>query len=66
MTTNRAIEEGREAGATGRILKFAPDGTFIQEWGQIGTLHGEFRTPHALEFDSQGRLFRRRPRQPSY
>ena len=57
MTTNQAIEEGREAGATGRILKFAPDGTFIREWGQIGTLHGEFRTPHALEFDSQGRLF---------
>ena len=57
MTTNRAIEEGREAGATGRILKFAPDGTFIREWGRIGTLHGEFRTPHALEFDSQGRLF---------
>ncbi len=57
MTSNRAIEEGREAGATGRILKFAADGTFITEWGRIGTLHGEFRTPHALEFDSQGRLF---------
>ena len=57
MTTNRAIEEGREAGATGRILKFAPDGTFVKEWGRIGTLHGEFRTPHALAFDSQGRLF---------
>ena len=57
MTTNRAIEEGRAAGATGRILKFAADGTFIKEWGRIGTLHGEFRTPHALAFDSQGRLF---------
>ena len=57
MTTNRAIEEGRAAGATGRILKFAPDGTFIKEWGRIGTLHGEVRTPHALAFDSQGRLF---------
>ena len=57
MTTARAIEEGRAAGATGRILKFAADGTFIKEWGRIGTLHGEFRTPHALAFDSQGRLF---------
>ena len=57
MTTNQAIEEGRESGLTGRILKYAPDGTFIMEWGQIGTLHGEFRTPHALEFDSQGRLW---------
>jgi sugar lactone lactonase YvrE len=57
MTTNQAIAAGREAGLTGRILKFAPDGTFIKEWGRIGTLHGEFRTPHALAFDSQGRLF---------
>ena len=57
MTTARAIEEGRESGATGRILKFASDGTFVKEWGRIGALHGEFRTPHALAFDSEGRLF---------
>ena len=44
-------------GATGRIIKFTPDGTHLKEWGQIGSLHGEFRTPHALEFDSQGRLW---------
>ncbi len=44
-------------GATGRIMKFSADGTFIKEWGQIGALHGEFRTPHALAFDSEGRLF---------
>ncbi len=44
-------------GSTGRIIKFAADGTFIKEWGQIGPRHGEFRTPHALAFDSQGRLF---------
>ena len=57
MTSNQAIQEGLEAGNTGRILKFSPDGTFIKEWGQIGVRHGEFRTPHALEFDSQGRLW---------
>ncbi len=44
-------------GSTGRILKFAADGTFIKEWGEIGALHGQFRTPHALAFDSQGRLW---------
>ena len=44
-------------GSTGRILKYTPDGEFIMEWGRIGTGIGEFRTPHALEFDSQGRLF---------
>jgi len=57
MTTNRAIEEGLAAGNTGRIMKFAPDGTFIKEWGRIGVRHGEFRTPHALVVDSKNRLW---------
>ena len=57
MTTEQAIEEGREAGQTGRIVKFTPDGTFIKQWGRLGTRHGEFRTPQALEFESQGRLW---------
>ena len=45
------------AGRTGRILKFDSEGNFIMEWGEIGFRPGQFRTPHALEFDSQGRLF---------
>ncbi|MDX1490715.1 MAG: peptidyl-alpha-hydroxyglycine alpha-amidating lyase family protein [Pseudohongiellaceae bacterium] len=57
MLNEREMEEGRAAGLTGRIMKFAPDGTFIKQWGQIGVRHGEFRTPHALEFDSEGRLW---------
>jgi sugar lactone lactonase YvrE len=57
MTTGQAIAQGREEGSTGRILKYTADGTFVKEWGQIGTNHGEFRTPHALVFDSQGRLW---------
>ena len=44
-------------GRTGRILKFDSEGNFIKEWGEIGFRPGQFRTPHALEFDSQGRLF---------
>ena len=44
-------------GATGRILKFDSEGNFIKEWGTIGDGPGQFRTPHALAFDSQGRLF---------
>ncbi len=44
-------------GATARIMKFTSDGRFIKEWGGIGTAPGEFRTPHALAFDSRGRLF---------
>ena len=44
-------------GSTGRIMKFTKDGEFIKEWGRVGSAPGEFRTPHALAFDSQGRLF---------
>lgn len=57
MISNQAMQEGRDSGQTSRIMKFAPDGTFIKQWGQIGVRHGEFRTPHAMEFDSQGRLW---------
>ena len=57
MTSNAAMEAGLEAGLTARILKFSADGTFIREWGQIGLEHGQFRTPHAMAFDSEGRLW---------
>jgi len=57
MTTSAAIAEGLKNGATSRISKFSPDGKFIKSWGTIGLRHGEFRTPHALAFDSKGRLW---------
>lgn len=57
MTSNQAMAEGRANGLTARIMKFAPDGRFFRQWGQIGVRHGEFRTPHAVDFDSQGRLW---------
>ncbi len=44
-------------GTGGRIVKFTSDGTYVKEWGRMGSGPGEFRTPHALAFDSQGRLF---------
>ena len=44
-------------GSTARIIKFTRDGKFVKEWGRIGSAPGEFRTPHALAFDSRGRLF---------
>ena len=40
-----------------RISKFTQDGRFIKSWGRFGSGPGEFRTPHALAFDSNGRLF---------
>lgn len=44
-------------GPVGRISRFAADGSFIESWGRLGSEAGEFRTPHALAFDSRGRLF---------
>ena len=44
-------------GAIGRISKFAPDGKFIKSWGAFGYGPSEFRGPHSLAMDSQGRLF---------
>jgi DNA-binding beta-propeller fold protein YncE len=40
----------------GRISVFDKTGKFLRTIGKTGTAPGEFRTPHALEFDSKGRL----------
>ena len=40
----------------GRISVFDRNGKFLRVIGKTGTEPGEFRTPHAIEFDSQGRL----------
>jgi len=39
-----------------RISVFDKNGKFLRILGKTGTGPGEFRTPHALAFDSQGRL----------
>ena len=57
LTTAAQMDEARAAGLTGRIVKFSADGEYILEWGEIGTDHGQFRTPHAMEFAAQGRLW---------
>ena len=49
--------ENPPAGTSGRIVKFTADGRYVKEWGRLGAAPGEFRTPHALAFDSRGRLF---------
>jgi sugar lactone lactonase YvrE len=40
-----------------RVMKFTKDGKFITQWGKHGSGPGEFEVPHALAFDSRGRLF---------
>jgi DNA-binding beta-propeller fold protein YncE len=40
-----------------RLVRLRPDGTFVAAYGKMGGAPGEFMGPHALAFDSQGRLF---------
>jgi sugar lactone lactonase YvrE len=40
-----------------RVVKLSKDGKFIKQWGGHGSGPGQFEMPHALAFDSQGRLF---------
>jgi len=40
----------------GRVTVFDRNGKYLRTIGKTGTGPGEFRTPHALEFDSMGRL----------
>ncbi|MGA3188311.1 MAG: peptidyl-alpha-hydroxyglycine alpha-amidating lyase family protein [Bryobacteraceae bacterium] len=52
------ISDGHDRGkGNARVVKFTPDGKFIKQWGGHGSGPGQFEVPHALAFDSQGRLF---------
>lgn len=51
------VADGHDAGGNNRVVKLAPDGSFVAAWGETGTGLGQFRDPHALAMDSQGRLF---------
>lgn len=51
------VADGHGGNTNARIVKFSKDGAFIKTWGKRGTGPGEFNTPHALAFDSRGRLF---------
>ncbi|MBM4186620.1 MAG: hypothetical protein FJ206_04835 [Gemmatimonadetes bacterium] len=51
------VADGHDADGNNRIVKLAADGSYLTEWGTTGSANGEFRDPHALAMDSQGRLF---------
>lgn len=51
------VGDGHGGNTNARVVKFAPDGTFIKSFGRRGTGPGEFATAHSLAMDSQGRLF---------
>lgn len=51
------VVDGHDAGGNNRVMKFDKDGNYLMQWGSTGKEDGEFRDPHALAMDSQGRLF---------
>jgi DNA-binding beta-propeller fold protein YncE len=40
-----------------RVVKLSPDGKFIKAWGKVGDGPSEFKLPHTLRFDGEGRLW---------
>jgi sugar lactone lactonase YvrE len=57
------ISEGHQQGenapptTVARISMFTKDGKYIRSFGTLGSGPGEFRGPHDLAMDAQGRLF---------
>lgn len=51
------VADGHGGNSNARIVKFDKNGKFLKSWGRKGSAHGEFNVPHALAFDSRGRLF---------
>ena len=51
------VADGHDSGGNNRIMKFDKDGNYLMQWGEVGGDHGQFRDPHALAMDSEGRLF---------
>jgi sugar lactone lactonase YvrE len=52
------VSDGHSVGrGNARVVKLSKDGKFIKQWGGHGSAPGQFEMPHALAFDSKGRLF---------
>ncbi|MEE4300131.1 MAG: peptidyl-alpha-hydroxyglycine alpha-amidating lyase family protein [Pseudomonadales bacterium] len=51
------VADGHGRGNNNRIVKYDAEGTYLMEWGGTGGEDGQFRDPHALAMDSEGRLY---------
>lgn len=50
------VSQGHGGGPS-EILIFDKTGKYLRRWGKAGSGPGEFEGPHAMAFDSKGRLF---------
>ena len=41
----------------GRVVRYDAEGNYMETWGELGYGPGQFRDPHALAMDSEGRIF---------
>jgi DNA-binding beta-propeller fold protein YncE len=51
------VADGHGEDTNNRVVKYAPDGTFMKTWGRTGYAPGEFRALHAIAIDERGRVF---------
>ena len=51
------VAEGHGPQGVNRISRFAADGSYLGSFGEPGSGPGQFSVPHAMAFDSEGRLF---------
>jgi len=51
------VADGHANETNNRVVKYAPDGRYVMEWGRTGYAPGEFRTLHAIALDARGRVF---------
>ena len=51
------VADGHGSSGNNRIVKYDENGKFIKTWGVTGAEQGEFRDPHALAMDSEGKLY---------
>lgn len=51
------VGDGHSSTGNNRIVKYNSKGEYLMEWGTTGAEAGEFRVPHALAINSEGKLF---------
>jgi sugar lactone lactonase YvrE len=57
ITEGHSGQQPKPPNTVARISRFRADGTFVRSFGRLGSGPGEFKTPHDLAMDAQGRLY---------